>query len=65
MSYGPISPTFRQAARLRAEFSKAKALPTAGRAADPLELIVNLKTAKSIGVAFSDSFLLIADEVIE
>jgi putative ABC transport system substrate-binding protein len=29
------------------------------------ELIVNLKAAKAIGLTTSDSFLLIADEVIE
>jgi putative tryptophan/tyrosine transport system substrate-binding protein len=29
------------------------------------ELIVNLKAAKAIGVNISDSFLLLADEVIE
>jgi putative ABC transport system substrate-binding protein len=29
------------------------------------ELIVNLKTAKAMGIAISDSFLLLADEVIE
>ena len=29
------------------------------------ELIVNLKAAKSIGLAIPDSFVLLADEVIE
>ena len=29
------------------------------------ELIVNLKTAKSLNLAISDSFILLADEVIE
>ena len=29
------------------------------------ELIVNLKTAKSMGLRISDSFVLLADEVIE
>jgi putative tryptophan/tyrosine transport system substrate-binding protein len=29
------------------------------------ELIVNLKTAKSLGLKIADSFILLADEVIE
>jgi putative tryptophan/tyrosine transport system substrate-binding protein len=29
------------------------------------ELIVNLKTAKAMGLNISDSFLLLADEIIE
>jgi putative ABC transport system substrate-binding protein len=29
------------------------------------ELVVNLKTAKSLGLKIADSFILLADEVIE
>jgi putative ABC transport system substrate-binding protein len=67
MSYGPNLPDlYRQAARLTGRILKGESptdlpieLPTR------YELIVNLKTAKAIGVAISESFLLIADEVIE
>jgi putative tryptophan/tyrosine transport system substrate-binding protein len=67
MSYGPNLPDmYRQSARLVGKILKGESpaelpieLPTR------YELIVNLKAAKAIGFAFSDSFLLLADEVIE
>lgn len=67
MSYGPSLPdVYRQSARLVSRILKGE------RAGDlPIELptryelIVNLKTAKAMGLTLSDSFLLLADEVIE
>ena len=67
MSYGPNLPdVYRQSARLVGKILKGERpgdlpieLPTR------YELIVNLKVAKSIGLMLSDSFLLLADEVIE
>ena len=67
MSYGPNLPDmYRQSARLVGRILKGTSpadlpieLPTR------YELIVNLKAAKAIGLAISDSFLLLADEVIE
>jgi len=67
MSYGPnLSDMYRQSARLVGKILKGESpanlpieLPTR------YELIVNLKAAKAIGYAISDSFLLLADEVIE
>jgi putative tryptophan/tyrosine transport system substrate-binding protein len=67
MSYGPNLPDmYRQAARQVDRILKGASpaeipfeLPTR------YELIVNLKTAKAMGLAISDSFLLLADEVIE
>ena len=67
MSYGPNLPDmYRQSARLVDRILKGAnpgdlpfELPTR------YELVVNLKTAKAIGLAISDSFLLLADEVIE
>jgi putative ABC transport system substrate-binding protein len=38
-------------------------MPT--QAPTKFELSVNLKTAKALGLTISDSFLLLADEVIE
>jgi putative ABC transport system substrate-binding protein len=32
---------------------------------DKFELVVNLKTAKTLGISMRESFLLLADEVIE
>jgi putative ABC transport system substrate-binding protein len=67
MSYGPNLPDiYRQSARLVDRILKGAnpadlpfELPTR------YELIVNLKTAKAIGLHVPDSFLLLADEVIE
>jgi putative tryptophan/tyrosine transport system substrate-binding protein len=67
MSYGPNLPDmYRQAARMVDRILKGASpaeipfeLPTR------YELIVNLKTAKAMGLGISDSFLLLADEVIE
>jgi putative tryptophan/tyrosine transport system substrate-binding protein len=67
MSYGPNLPDlWRQSARLVGKILKGDSpanlpfeLPTR------YELIVNVKTAKTIGFPISDSFLLLADEVIE
>jgi ABC-type uncharacterized transport system substrate-binding protein len=67
LSYGPNLPEmYRQSARLVARILKGSKpadlpfeLPTR------YELIVNLKTAKAMGLVIPDSFLLLADEVIE
>ena len=67
MSYGPsLIEMYRQSARLVGRILKGEKagdlpfeLPTR------YELIVNLKTAKAIGLKISNSFLLLADEVIE
>jgi putative ABC transport system substrate-binding protein len=67
MSYGPNLPEiYRQSARLVGRILKGE------RAADlPIELptryelIANLKAAKALGLTIPDSFLLLADEVIE
>jgi putative ABC transport system substrate-binding protein len=67
MSFGPNLPDmYRQLARLVGRILKGERpaelpfeLPTR------FELILNLKTAKAMGLAISDSFVLLADEVIE
>jgi putative tryptophan/tyrosine transport system substrate-binding protein len=67
MSYGPNLPdAYRQSARLAAKILKgAKPGDLPFELATRYELIVNLKTAKAMGLNISDSFLLLADEVIE
>ena len=67
MSYGPDLPdVYRQSARLIDKILKGVSpaelpveIPTR------YELIINLKTAKALGLTISDSFQLLADEVIE
>jgi ABC-type uncharacterized transport system substrate-binding protein len=67
MSYGPNLPDmYRQSARLVDRILKG--VKPADRPVElptRYELIVNLKTAKAMGLTISDSFLLLADEVIE
>jgi putative tryptophan/tyrosine transport system substrate-binding protein len=67
MSYGYGLPdTYRQSARLVVRILKGDRpgdLPFERPAR--YELIVNLKAAKAIGLTLPDSFVLLADEVIE
>jgi len=67
MSYGPNFPVmFRRAAELFDKILRgAKPADIPVEQADKYELIVNLTTAKAIGLKVPDSFLLRADEVIE
>jgi ABC-type uncharacterized transport system substrate-binding protein len=67
MSYGPkLSDVYRRSAGLVDKILKGASpaelpveMPT------QFELVINLKTAKTIGLTISESFLLLADEVIE
>jgi putative ABC transport system substrate-binding protein len=67
MSYGPDTPEiFRRSASyvdrvLKGE--KPADLPV--QSPDKFELVVNLRTAKALGLTVRESFLLLADEVIE
>jgi putative ABC transport system substrate-binding protein len=67
MSYGPNLPElYRQSARLVDKILKgAKPGDLPFELPTRYELIVNLKTAKAMGLNISNSFLLLADEVIE
>jgi putative ABC transport system substrate-binding protein len=67
ISYGPNLPElYRQSARLVDRILKGeKPAELPFEVPTRYELIVNLKTAKAMGLAISDSFLLLADEVIE
>jgi putative tryptophan/tyrosine transport system substrate-binding protein len=67
MSYGANLPDmYRQSARLVVRILKgAKPGSLPFELPTRYELIVNLKTAKAMGLNISDSFLLLADEVIE
>jgi ABC-type uncharacterized transport system substrate-binding protein len=67
MAYGPnLAEMYRQSARLVDRILKgAKPADLPFELPTRYELIVNLKAAKAIGITISDSFLLLADEVIE
>ena len=67
MSYGPNLPDmYRQSARLVDRILKGvKPADLPFELPTRYELIVNLKTAKAMGLAISNSFLLLADEVID
>jgi putative tryptophan/tyrosine transport system substrate-binding protein len=67
MSYGPSLPDmYRQLARLVDRILKgSKPADLSIELPTRYELIVNLKTARAIGLTMPDSFMLLADEVIE
>ncbi len=67
MSYGPDTPEiFRRSASYIDRILKGELpgnLPV--QSPDKFELVVNLRTAKALGLSVRESFLLLADEVIE
>ena len=67
MSYGPDLPDqYRQAAAYVDKILKgARAADLPIQVAARYELVINLKTANELGLKISDSFLLLADELIE
>ena len=67
MSYGPdTADIFRRSASYVDRILKGE-LPgnLPAQSPDKFELVVNLKTAKALGLSIRESFLLLADEVIE
>jgi putative ABC transport system substrate-binding protein len=67
MSYGPDLPDQyrRSAAYVDKILKGAKPGELPLQLAEKYELVINLRTAKTLGLTLSESFLLLADEVIE
>ena len=66
MSYGTNLPTyFAKLAYMRGAFSRDQTGRFAGDQPTKFELVINLKTAKALGIAVPPTLLARADEVIE
>ena len=66
MSYGPNVPDlYRRAAGLDKDSAREKPSDIPVEQPTRFDLIVNLKTAKAIGLTIPETFLVRADEVIE
>jgi putative tryptophan/tyrosine transport system substrate-binding protein len=67
MSYGPDLPDLyrRSAAYVDKIFRGEKVAELPLQLAERYELVVNLQTAKALGLSIPETFLVLADEVIE
>ena len=66
MAYGPDTADFRRSSSYVSRVLKGESpgdLPV--QSPEKFELVINLKTAKALGLSVRESFLLLADEVIE